>query len=225
MKTGVIFLLTTEIPQTGFRKFSGGGLSLRPAALFFGYGTSVSGGHSRRLCRFQLCQFPFHLNDQHRQFFLALLAGMGVDVAGVLFAVDPLGRVAALPQVVIDLADAARPWPAVGRAVGGELYWRNSFLPLCFILLLHLHPGDALVNIPSCVPLHLAGDVGVDVQRGSGGDMSNDGGQGLYIHPILQGHGGKGVPLWHNKDKSENPCGARSWRFVLILFPLKTALK
>ena len=26
MKTGVIFRLTTEIPQTGFRKFSGGGL-------------------------------------------------------------------------------------------------------------------------------------------------------------------------------------------------------
>ena len=32
MKTGVIFLLTTEIPQTGFRKFSGGGLFLRPTA-------------------------------------------------------------------------------------------------------------------------------------------------------------------------------------------------
>ena len=36
---------------------------------------------------------------------------------------------------------------------------------------------------------------------------------------------GKGVPLWHNKDKSENPCVATGWRFVLILFPPKTALK
>ena len=34
-----------------------------------------------------------------------------------------------------------------------------------------------------------------------------------------------GVPLWHNKDKSENPCGATGWRFVLILFPLKSGLK
>ena len=34
-----------------------------------------------------------------------------------------------------------------------------------------------------------------------------------------------GVPLWHNKDKSENPCVATGWRFVLILFPPKTALK
>ena len=37
VKTGVIFLLTTEIPQTGFRKFSGGGLLHWPAVLFFGY--------------------------------------------------------------------------------------------------------------------------------------------------------------------------------------------
>jgi hypothetical protein len=33
------------------------------------------------------------------------------------------------------------------------------------------------------------------------------------------------VPLWHNKDKSENPCVATGWRFVLILFPLKKALE
>ena len=41
----------------------------------------------------------------------------------------------------------------------------------------------------------------------------------------IQHNRGTAMPLWHNKDKSENPCGARSWRFVLILFPLKTALK
>ena len=33
------------------------------------------------------------------------------------------------------------------------------------------------------------------------------------------------MPLWHNKDKSENPCIATGWRFVLILFPLKMAPK
>ena len=33
------------------------------------------------------------------------------------------------------------------------------------------------------------------------------------------------MPIGHNKDKSENPCGATGWRFVLILFPLKSGLK
>lgn len=33
------------------------------------------------------------------------------------------------------------------------------------------------------------------------------------------------MPLWHNKDKPENPCVARNWRLVLVLFPLKTAQK
>ncbi len=48
---------------------------------------------------------------------------------------------------------------------------------------------------------------------------------GLDIVPCPDGVHGEGVPLWHNKDKSENPCVATGWRFVLILFPLKTALK
>ena len=43
--------------------------------------------------------------------------------------------------------------------------------------------------------------------------------------PILRKNSSVSVPLWHNKDKSENPCVATDWRFVLILFPLKTALK
>lgn len=33
------------------------------------------------------------------------------------------------------------------------------------------------------------------------------------------------MPLWHNKGKSENPCVAMSWRFFLILFPLKSGLE
>ena len=43
--------------------------------------------------------------------------------------------------------------------------------------------------------------------------------------PILRRKSSVSVPLWHNKDKSENPCVATGWRFVLILFPPKTALK
>ena len=51
--------------------------------------------------------------------------------------------------------------------------------------------------------------------------MSQDTREGLGVHAAGQGMSGEGVPLWHNKDKSENPCVARSWLFVLILFPPK----
>ena len=43
----------------------------------------------------------------------------------------------------------------------------------------------------------------------------------FHIYAVLEGQGCESVPLWHNKDKSENPCVARSWLFVLILFPPK----
>ena len=124
----------------------------------------MSGGYPCRLFRFQLRQFPLHLDNQRCQLFLALLAGMGIDVAGVLFAVDPLGRVAALKQVVVDLADAARPRSAMRGTVRREGYGRSGFLMFRFFL--HLRHGDTLVNVPGRVPLHFIGDVGVDVQRG-----------------------------------------------------------
>ena len=31
------------------------------------------------------------------------------------------------------------------------------------------------------------------------------------VHPVKVEHRGHSVPLWHNKDKSENPCGATGW--------------
>ena len=51
----------------------------------------MSGGRPRRLGRFQLRQFPLHLDDQRRQLFLTLLAGVNVDIAGVFLTVDPFG--------------------------------------------------------------------------------------------------------------------------------------
>ena len=121
----------------------------------------MSGEYPCRLIRFQFRQLPFHLDDQHRQLFLALLTGVGVDVASVLFAVDPLGQVATLPQVVVDFADAARSQSAMGRTVRCEGYGRSGFLTFRFFL--HLRPGDALVDVPGRVPLHLVGNMGVDV--------------------------------------------------------------
>ena len=45
------------------------------------------------------------------------------------------------------------------------------------------------------------------------------------IHAVLECQGGEGMPLRYNKDKSENRCGATSFGFVFILFPLKNTSK
>ena len=85
------------------------------------------------LCFRNLC---LHLHDQHLQLFLALLAGVGVDITGVLFAVGPFGRVAAFKQMVVDLADTAGARPALAAHIGLEVghsrlfrLGRDSFPP------------------------------------------------------------------------------------------------
>lgn len=63
----------------------------------------------------------FHLHDQCLQLLLALLAGMGVDVAGVFLAVGPFGGVASLEEVVVDLGDAAGAGLALAAHIGLEI--------------------------------------------------------------------------------------------------------
>ena len=67
--------------------------------------------------------------------------------------------------------------------------------------------------------------MGVGVQSEARAVVAQDVGHRLDVHALLDRQGCERMPLWHNKDKSENPCVATGWRFVLILFPLKTALK
>ena len=58
--------------------------------------------------------------------------------------------------------------------------------------------------------LHLAGGVGVGAQGEARVVMAQHIGDSLDVYTILRGRGGEGVALGHNKDKSENPCGARA---------------
>lgn len=134
----------------------------------------------------------FHLEDHLRQQPLTVLSGLGVDVAGMLFAVRPDGGVAALPQVVIDLCDASGAWLATFTLVrlegaGSGLSWHWLILHLC------LRFDAALVNLHCRCTAHLIGDMGVDVQRGAAGHMPDYRGEGLDIHSMLQGHGGEQV--------------------------------
>lgn len=51
--------------------------------------------------------------------------------------------------------------------------------------------------------------MGVGVQRKPCAVVSQHPGDCLDVHAVLQGQCGERMPLWHNKDKSENPCVAR----------------
>ena len=103
----------------------------------------------------------FHLRDEHLELFLALLAGVGIDIAGVLFAVGPLGRVAPFKQMVVELGDAADAGLALAAHIGLEIghtrrhiCCRCSFLPDCRSALLRRCLADTAVNV-----------------RGSGGEI------------------------------------------------------
>ena len=148
---------------------------------------------SLRFLPLQFCQLGFHLDDQLLEPLLALLAGMGVDIAGVLFAVDPCGRVAALPQVRPFLRDASGARPAllardrleVGHARLFALAG-DSFLPRRRAALRQRSFADAAVDVSCGLPLHIVGDVSVDVQRSRRRHMTQHGGEGLDVHAALE---------------------------------------
>ena len=84
---------------------------------------------------------------------------------------------------------------------------------------------NKLLHAAGTIPAHLGGDMTVNVQSESRRCVAQVFLHRLNVVPALDSRNCVRMPLWHNKDKSENPCVATGWRFVLILFPLKTALK
>ena len=72
------------------------------------------------------CNFCLHLHDQYPQLLLAFLASVGVDVAGVLFAIRPFGRIAPFKEMVFDLTDAARSGRVDFSYVG--LGWKTTMI-------------------------------------------------------------------------------------------------
>lgn len=84
----------------------------------------------------RLCNFRFHLQNQHLQLLFALLAGMGIDIAGVFLAIGLFGRIEAFKEMVVDLGDAAGTGSALAAHIGLEIghtrlfrLGRGSFLP------------------------------------------------------------------------------------------------
>ena len=73
-------------------------------------------------------------------------------------------------------------------------------------------PESAGEEAPHCVRrllLHGGGHVSVGVQGKSGAVVAQHCREGFYVYTVLQGQDRECMPLWHNKDKSENPCVAR----------------
>ena len=69
-------------------------------------------------------------------------------------------------------------------------------------------PLDVPFHTGGAILFHLLTDMAVHVQSESGGSMAEVALHGFHIIPVLEGENGERMPLWHNKDKSENPCGA-----------------
>lgn len=118
---------------------------------------------------------------------------MCVDIPGEASAVGEPWGVSSFPEVFVDLADA----PSAGFAAlafvgleggGGWLSWG------CVYILRGFRFGDPTVDLRRCGFPHLVRDMGVDVQCCCGGNMTNDGGESLDVHAVLQRCGGKGVP-------------------------------
>ena len=57
--------------------------------------------------------------------------------------------------------------------------------------------------------LHLPGGVGVGAEGEARIVVSQHTADRFHIYAVLERQGCESVPLWHNKDKSENPCVAR----------------
>ena len=116
---------------------------------------------------------------------------MGVDIAGVLFPIWPDGGVAPLPELPIDFGGTARTRFAPLSLAGTE--GAGGWFSGCGFNFLWVRPADAPVDFYGRRPAHLIGDVGVDVQRGAAGYVTDDGGEGLDVHSMFQRNRGKCV--------------------------------
>ena len=73
--------------------------------------------------------------------------------------------------------------------------------------------------------LHLPGGVGVGAKGKPRVVVAQHTGDCLDIHAVLECQGGEGMPLWHNRDKSETPCGATGWLVCPYSFSIKFPAK
>ena len=69
--------------------------------------------------------------------------------------------------------------------------------------------------------LLLSGGVGVGAEGEACVVVAQHTGNRLDVHAVLERQCCEGMPLWHNKDKSENPCVATGWLVCPYSFSTK----
>ena len=84
-----------------------------------------------------------------------------------------------------------------------------------------LLPVDYPIQQSGGVAFRFPRRVGVDVHRSTDVRVPQQFLHVLRSGPIGQEIACEGVPLWHNKDKSENPCGATGWLVCPYSFSTK----
>ena len=69
--------------------------------------------------------------------------------------------------------------------------------------------------------LDLPGGVGIGAEGEARVVVPKHTADRFHIYAVLEGQGCESVPLWHNKDKSENPCVATGWLVCPYSFSTK----
>ncbi|MPN54715.1 hypothetical protein SDC9_202392 [bioreactor metagenome] len=116
----------------------------------------------------------FHLRNEVRQQNFALLSCAGVHIAGVFFTIRPHGRIPSLPEMVVQLCNAAGTGLAAVSMIGRKISHRFPFICVFFFLSV-LHLSDTPVDAVRRLPLHIIRDMGVNIQRGGRRHMADDG--------------------------------------------------
>lgn len=129
------------------------------------------------------------------------------DLAGFLLLSVLFGCVCFLASGVTHaLTHTGIDWDRTGQHRRG---FSRPVLPFLEIFLLHRLTDDRADGVRRIL-LHLGCGVGVGVEGEACGVVAQGSREGFHVYAVLEGQGGEKMPLWHNKDKSENPCGARS---------------
>ena len=120
----------------------------------------------------------------------AFLLSSGIDLSCFQPSIWPCDRIASNPLTVLISTERPGSPPALSLPDRSKIgHRRHGF---CYRYGLHyFRLANTPVDFCGSLPLHIACDMGVDIQRGGTRDVPDDGGQGLDVHPMFQSVGGE----------------------------------